>query len=179
MCRQCPGGPGYVVNGIRSFVTLQFSTTTWRAILDCGLALLFALRSRMLTMKLKDRKKQWHRKITCKNQTITITWWKASQYVCLCFVLVSCQVARFCQMFLRQALLGTNVRWSFEIDEKFLQMILIFALLYFTTQKKCSSTFRIYETFLQLLFFTLLFWWQTGRHVEVGHHLPGFASLFW
>ena len=56
MCRPCPGGSGLVVNGIRSFVTLQFSTTTWRAILDCGLALLFALRSRMLTMKLKDRK---------------------------------------------------------------------------------------------------------------------------
>ena len=43
--------------------TLHLRTITWRAILDWGLALLFAFgprttfRSRMLTMKLKDRKK--------------------------------------------------------------------------------------------------------------------------
>ena len=61
MCRQCPGGPGYVFNGVKdaqSFVTLQFSTTTWKATLDCGV-LGFSprteLRLIMLTMKLKDR----------------------------------------------------------------------------------------------------------------------------
>ena len=66
MCRQCLGGPGCVaVNGIKdaqSFVTLQFSKITWRAIMDLGIALLFAfgpkttLRSRILIMKLKNRK---------------------------------------------------------------------------------------------------------------------------
>ena len=82
-------------------------------------------------------------------------------------------------MSLCQVLLGTNVQWSFEIDVKFLQKIIIFASLYFTLLKKmCSGTFEIDETFLQLLIFTLLFWWETGRHVEVGHNLSDLGSLF-